>query len=74
MSSFYPGRGNTGNTLPASKLYLDNELDTNSDVLSEADWLDEPDLDEAPQQASKFSEALAIEVRLRFSLDISIQI
>jgi hypothetical protein len=67
-SSFYPGRGDQGDTLPASRLALiDNQpngTDDISDVESEADWLDEPDLEEpGPQRASKFSEAVAIKVR-----------
>jgi hypothetical protein len=68
-SSFYPNRGATGSTLPASNLYLsDNEFNNpdESDVESESDWLDEPRQDKAsevtPRQASKFSEALVIEV------------
>ena len=45
---------------PLAKLYLNNELDSNSDASSKADWLNEPDLKEAPKQASKFPEALEI--------------
>lgn len=68
-SSFYPGRGDTGDTLPASRLFLTTDNQPNgtgdvSDVETEADWLDEPDLEEpGPRGASKFSEAVAIEVR-----------
>jgi hypothetical protein len=65
-SSFYPGRGDTGNMLPASTLFFTENNETNitgndSDVESVADWLDDLD-DPTPRQASKFSDAVAIEV------------
>ncbi|KAF8465778.1 hypothetical protein DFH94DRAFT_698694 [Russula ochroleuca] len=64
-SSFYPGRGDTGNMLPASTLFFTENNETNitgndSDVESVADWLDDLD-DPTPRQASKFSDAVAIE-------------
>jgi hypothetical protein len=70
-SSFYPGRGNTGHTLPSSTLFLqdsdqlnsrEGESDAESNV---ADWLDEPAPEElAPtlQQPQQLSNALALEV------------
>jgi hypothetical protein len=55
-------------------LVQENQIDGTgdvSDVESEADWLDEPDLEEpAPRWASKLSEAVAIEVRLECVIKI----
>jgi hypothetical protein len=70
-SSFYPGRGDTGNTLqsqPATlSLTKDNASNIQGDdssVESEGDWLDESELEEAaPRRSSKFSESMLIEVR-----------
>ena len=77
-SSFYPSRGGARDTLnplsalvPASTPYVaeDNEISDpgESDIESENDWFDEQDL-AAPRQASKFEEALTIEVRSHYSL------
>jgi hypothetical protein len=75
-SSFYPARGarDTLNPLsalvPASTPYVaeDNQISDpgESDIESENDWFDEQDLAPVPRQASKFEEALAIEVRSQY--------
>jgi hypothetical protein len=76
-SSFYPGRGDTGNTFPPStprppstpvlnrNIHADG-IDDDSEVEKEGDWHSDESGPEgsAPQQATRFSEALAIEVCL----------
>jgi hypothetical protein len=68
-SSYYPGRGDTHTfTNDSSRFDLDTshfDVSDNSDVESERDWLDEPQVTEpARRHPSKMSEAAVIEVRL----------
>jgi hypothetical protein len=74
-NSFYPGRGNNGYIFPPStpkppftpllgrNIHTDG-IDNDSEVEKEGDWhSDEPGpAGSAPRQASRFSEAVAIEV------------
>ena len=75
-SSFYPGRGDSGNTFPPSaprppstpvlnRNFHADGIDDDSEVEKEGDWHSDESGPEgsAPQRATRFSEALAIEVR-----------
>jgi len=70
VHSFSPGRGNNSGNLLTHHLFENNQITPtgDSDVESEDEWLTGPDLEEpTTQQSSRASEALALEVRFRFS-------
>lgn len=73
MSSVYPGRnGSSSFSHNTSRFNLEaNEVngdDTDTDIESERDWHDEPEVASAQRAPSKMSEAVAIEVSVQLAI------